>query len=147
MQTILSINKMNINNLHQQQENIPAISNQQTQQRKRCHGNRRDQRFRRKCRNEKMQPTKIEKLIKKRNRLHKKHQKNISTTHHTTNVNTIRQNNHSQPFITTATNNNNNKRKRHVSQQEHLYKNHNNRFNIYPTTIIEKDETYNTYNG
>jgi hypothetical protein len=111
---------MNVNDLHQQ-DNIQVTSNQQTKQWKRCHGKRRDQRFRRKCRDQKMQPTKIEKLIKKRNRIHKKHQKNISGTHHTANANTTQQHNHTQPFITTTTNNNN-KRKGDVSQQEHLSK-------------------------
>jgi hypothetical protein len=107
---------MDVNDMYKQ-DNIP-VPNQQTKQKK-CHGNRRDQRLRRKCRDQKMQPAKIEKLIKKRNRIHKKHQKNISATHHTTNANiqsTTRKHNEDSTITTTTTNIN--KRKRDISQQQ-----------------------------
>ena len=70
------------------QDGAPLLNQQPQQQRKKCHGNRRNQRFRRRCRAEKMKPTKIEKLIKKRNRIHEKNRKN----------------NRSQPISTAATN-------------------------------------------
>lgn len=69
-------------------------------QQKKCRGNRRDQRFRRKCRAQHMQPEKIEKLIKKRYRIQKKH-----PIEHTTNMNTE------------STGANLNKRKRDISLQ------------------------------
>ena len=74
----------------------------QQQQKKKCHGNRRDQRFRRKCRAQYMQPAKIEKLIQKRHRLQKKDQKN-NPIKHTTSANA------------TATDTYPNKRKRDLS--------------------------------
>lgn len=57
------MDRSNINRQHD-----PSLPQQQQQQpRKKCHGNRRDQRFRRKCREEKMKPSEIKKLLKKRN--------------------------------------------------------------------------------
>ena len=48
----------------------------QQELKKKCHGNRRDQRFRRKCRALNMKPKKIEKILKKRNnRQNKQNQK------------------------------------------------------------------------
>lgn len=88
--------------------NVQHSSNQQQQQqqqKKKCRGNRRDQRFRRKCRSQHMEPAKIEKLIKKRDRIHKKDQKN-NPIKHTTNTNTG------------STAANLNKRKRDVSLQQ-----------------------------
>ena len=70
---------------------------------KKCRGNRRDQRFRRKCRAQHMEPAKIEKLLKKRHRIQKKNQQKILIKH-TTNTNTT---------ITNL-----NKRKRDVSLQQ-----------------------------
>ncbi|CAF4172151.1 unnamed protein product [Rotaria sordida] len=63
------------------QDNVLNLNQQAP--RKKCHGNRRDQRFRRKCRAEKMKPAKIKKLIEKRNRFQKKNKEpttNIEST-------------------------------------------------------------------
>jgi len=65
---------MDINNANG--EGNVQSTDQQQQQGKKCHGNRRNQRFARKCREQKMEPTKIAKLIKKRNRMDKKYQRN-----------------------------------------------------------------------
>ena len=82
-------------------------------QRKKCHGNRRNQRFRRKCRAEKMKAAKIEKLAIKRNQIHPKNQNNLSRRQRTrANIASIifkseliptTKQNQSQPIITTAT--------------------------------------------
>ena len=115
---------MNVNgttNTQRQDNNNISLPNQQVQQRKKCHGNRRDQRFRRKCRAQKMQPAKIEKLIKKRHRIQKKNQNNNSTgrTANDNNTNsTTRQNNQHQQTNTTVAptmTTNFNKRKRDIS--------------------------------
>ncbi|CAF1289522.1 unnamed protein product [Rotaria sordida] len=98
-------------------DDVPILNQQPQLQQKKCHGNRRNQRFRRKCRAHKMKPTKMEKLIKKRNCIHKKNQKN-NFIRRTTNTNielTIRKNNQSQPITTTT---DLNKRKRDISLQE-----------------------------
>ena len=50
---------MNTNQINRQQPSVP----------KRCHGNRSNQRFRRKCRAKGMKPAKIEKLLQHRNQL------------------------------------------------------------------------------
>ncbi|CAF1390316.1 unnamed protein product [Adineta steineri] len=92
---------------------------QQQEEKKRYHDNRRNQRFRRKCRAHKMKPTKIEKILKKRNHIHKKIQKDQSKRS-TTNRNiefTTRKTNQSQP-ITTATSTNVYKHKRDISSQQ-----------------------------
>jgi len=100
---------MDTNDANKQHNNNVQLPNQQSQQqRKKCHGNRRDQRFRRKCRDQKMQPAKIEKLINKRNRINKKNQRN---NHHGTN----RINNNMQQQTTIT---NFNKRKRDLSLQQ-----------------------------
>ena len=78
---------------------------QQQEQKKKCRGNRRDQRFRRKCRAQHMEPGKIEKLIKKRHRIEKKDQ-NKNPIKQTANMNTE------------ATSAGLNKRKRDVSLQQ-----------------------------
>jgi hypothetical protein len=109
---------MDVNDMYKQ-DNIP-VPNQQTKQKK-CHGNRRNQRFRRKCRDQKLQPAKVEKLIKKRNRIHKKNQNNNSIRHHTTNPNiesTTRKHNEDSTITTTTTTTNITKRKRDISQQQ-----------------------------
>ncbi|CAF4172536.1 unnamed protein product [Rotaria sordida] len=98
-------------------DDVPILNQQPQPQQKKCHGNRRNQRFRRKCRAHKMKPSKMEKLIKKRNRIHKKNQKNNSIRRATnTNIElTIRKNNQPQPITTTT---DLNKRKRDISLQE-----------------------------
>ncbi|CAF3468824.1 unnamed protein product [Rotaria socialis] len=85
--------------------------------RKKCHGNRRDQRFRRKCRAEKMKPAKIKKIIKKRNRFQKKNKKPttyIESSKSKNELSSSRQNYQSQPIITT----NLSKRKQDISSQQ-----------------------------
>lgn len=105
-------------------QNNVLMSNQQAPTRKKRHGNRRNQRFRRKCRAEKMNPAKIEKLIQKRNRIQKKN-KNSSTrqilstnSESATLKNEVlpsRETYQSQPIITTKTILS--KRKRDISSQ------------------------------
>ncbi|CAF4078673.1 unnamed protein product, partial [Rotaria sordida] len=107
---------MNVNDMDRH-DDVPILNQQPQPQQKKCHGNRRNQRFRRKCRAHKMKPSKMEKLIKKRNLIHKKNQKNNSIRR-ATNSNielTIRKNNQSQPITTTT---DLNKRKRDISLQE-----------------------------
>ncbi|CAF2016023.1 unnamed protein product [Rotaria magnacalcarata] len=67
---------MNVNNMDRQ-DNV-LISIQEALKKKKCHGNRRNQRFRRKCRAQKMKPAKIKKLIEKRNRFQNKNQKSMT---------------------------------------------------------------------
>ena len=70
--------------------NVQQLANQQQQQqeqKKKCRGNRRDQRFRRKCRAQHMEPEKIKKLIKKQHRAQKKDQ-NKNPIKQTANMNT-----------------------------------------------------------
>ena len=100
------------------QDNI-VISNQEPSKRKKCHGNRRNQRFRRKCRAEKMKPTEIEKLIKKRNRIYEKNKKTKSNKESTklkSDLTTSGQNYQSKPILKTAACLN--KRKRDISSQQ-----------------------------
>jgi hypothetical protein len=68
---------MDINNANGE-GNVQSTNQQQQQPRKKCHGNRRNQRFATKCREQKMEPAKISKLIKKRNHMDKKKQRSIS---------------------------------------------------------------------
>ncbi|CAF5138119.1 unnamed protein product, partial [Rotaria sp. Silwood1] len=84
--------------------------------RKKCHGNRRNQRFRRKCRAKGMKPKTIEKLLMKRNKADNRNHNNTKRTNMQTtesNKHTTDINNHSKP-----TSINPNKRKRDVSSQE-----------------------------
>ncbi|CAF4124658.1 unnamed protein product, partial [Adineta steineri] len=104
------------------QNNRVLFPNEQQQQErtKKCRGNRRNQRFRRKCRAHKMQPKQIEKLLKKRNPIQKKIQKDQSKRS-TTNSNielTSRKTNQSQPITATTTTTNVFKRKRDISSQQ-----------------------------
>ncbi|CAF1070165.1 unnamed protein product, partial [Rotaria magnacalcarata] len=97
------------------QDNVLNLNQQPP--RKKCHGNRRDQRFRRKCRAEKMKPAKIKKLIEKRNRFQKKNKEpttNIESTKLNKELLASKQNYQSQPIITT----NLTKRKRDISSQQ-----------------------------
>ena len=123
---------MNVNDMERQDKVLLSKQQQPSPrspslQRKRYHGNRRNQRFRRKCRTEKIKPAKIEKIIKKRNRVHQKDQ-NKNSGRYTTNTNGTsalrkselmpsRKRNQSQLIpITTTTNLN--KRKRDISSQQ-----------------------------
>ncbi|CAF1210730.1 unnamed protein product, partial [Rotaria magnacalcarata] len=97
------------------QDNVLNLNQQAP--RKKCHGNRRDQRFRRKWRAEKMKPAKIKKLIEKRNRFQKKNKEpttNIESTKLNKELLSSKQNYQSQPIITT----NLTKRKRDISSQQ-----------------------------
>ena len=49
--------------------NINDNMNQQQTRKKKCHGNRRDQRFRKKCRTRQMKPETIEKLLRRRKQI------------------------------------------------------------------------------
>ncbi|CAF4426781.1 unnamed protein product, partial [Adineta steineri] len=109
---------MDTNDSTTQNNHLLFPNEQQQGQTKKCRGNRRNQRFRRKCRAHKMQPHKIEKLLKKRNHIHKKIQKQ-QLKRSTTNCNLqliARTTNQSQPITTTTTNVF--KRKRDISSQQ-----------------------------
>lgn len=99
---------------------INTTDQQPGQSRKKCHGNRRDQRFRRQCRKKQMKPNKIEKLLKKRNR----HRPQIIRS---TNQGGTDRNTSVLEATTTATTTmrNVNKRKRDISIQN---------FQTFPTT-------------
>jgi hypothetical protein len=108
---------MDVNNMDRQ-DNV-LISIQEPLKKKKCHGNRRNQRFRRKCRAEHMKPAKIEKLIKKRNHIYKKNEKtksNKDTTKLRSDLVPSGQNYQSQPILKTTTCLN--KRKRDISSQQ-----------------------------
>jgi hypothetical protein len=66
---------MNINNTNRQ-HNVPML-NQQPEEKK-CHGNRKDQHFRKKCRARGMKPKQIEKKLARRKQIQNK--KNSSKT-------------------------------------------------------------------
>jgi hypothetical protein len=120
----------NIDTIHQQDSTSNRQEQQQEQERKKCHGNRKDQRFRRKCRARGIKPAIIKKLLNKRKHNKKKQKKNnkgnraINNTHNqmatstaSNNVSTIQLNVQSQH--TTTTRIDTNKRKRdYLSQQE-----------------------------
>jgi hypothetical protein len=101
------------------QDNV-VISNQELPQpRKKCHGNRRNQRFRRKCRTEKMKPAKIETLIKKRNYIYNKYKipkTNIESIKLKSDLAPAGKNYQSQPILETTTCFT--KRKRDISSQQ-----------------------------
>ncbi|CAF4384041.1 unnamed protein product, partial [Adineta steineri] len=78
--TLSNLPRTNINNMNRQ-DNVP-ISNQQPQ-RKKCHGNRQDQRFRRKCRAQGMNATLIEKKLARRKQIQNK---KTSTKNNVTNT-------------------------------------------------------------
>lgn len=127
---------MNVNDANGQENHShpPNQQQQQQQQRKKCRGNRRNQRFRRKCRAQGMKQAKIEKLLQNRNQINNNNNNNDS---YQTNSNTIRnmtndnrqikvidkestteKNNSSEQMITMATEApvaNLNKRKRDIS--------------------------------
>ncbi|CAM4833933.1 unnamed protein product [Rotaria magnacalcarata] len=92
--------------------NVTTVQNQI--KKKKCHGNRKDQRFRRKCRAKGMNSRKIEKLLRRRKIIHHKKKKN--PTHNTMNSNN--QPNH-ENFSSTEINSMRNltKRKRDISVQ------------------------------
>ena len=111
---------MNVDDVNRQ-GGRPHSNEQQQQHEKKCRGNRRDQRFRRKSRAQGMRPGKIEKLIKIRNQSHPTTTSTRNTTmdHPQPNVShnvSGQQNNPSRQMPTTmgaaATTNSPNKRKR-----------------------------------
>ena len=85
-------------------------------QRKKCHGNRRNQRFRRKCRAKGMKPKIIEKLLAKRNQAE---DQNHNNTNHSK-MQTTESNQHTTDINNSlkSTSINPNKRKRDISLQE-----------------------------
>ncbi|CAF1297315.1 unnamed protein product [Adineta steineri] len=68
------------------QDNCPLVDQQQQQQQriKKCHGNQRDQRFRKICRKRGMQQAKIEQLLNKKKQIN--NNQNNRTNHHITNM-------------------------------------------------------------
>ena len=103
------------------------LLNQQNNKKRKCHGNRRDQRFRRKCRARQMKSVKIEQLLKKHKQVEKKSNRrtdyiehvtddNSKTTTTVSNEESVARSNPSKSMTTTGTNFN--KRKRDVSLQE-----------------------------
>ncbi|CAF2256135.1 unnamed protein product [Rotaria magnacalcarata] len=108
---------MDVNNMDRQ-DNV-AISIQEPLKEKKCHGNRRNQRFRRKCRAEKMNPAKIKKLVKKRNRFYNKNKKKKSNEESTKlkgGLAPAGKNYQTQSILQTTTSFN--KRKRDISSQQ-----------------------------
>lgn len=127
----------NIDDIHQQNPTTNRQEQQQQQARKKCHGNRKDQRFRRKCRARGIKPAIIKKLLnKRRHNKNKKQKKNLNgnrvinntgnqmattTAAPSNNVSRIQVNVQSQHTMTTTTTTriDTNKRKRdYLSQQE-----------------------------
>ncbi|CAF1315870.1 unnamed protein product [Rotaria sp. Silwood1] len=100
-------NNTNSNNDQQFPTNVP---------RKKCHGNRRNQRFRRKCRAKGMKPKIIEKLLMKRRQAENQ---NHNNTNHT-NMQTTESNQHTTDINNSSksTSINPNKRKRDITSQE-----------------------------
>jgi superfamily II helicase len=85
-------------------ENDPQASVPiQSEKKKKCHGNRKDQRFRKRCRAQGINPRKIERLIKQRKKLLNQNNQKQTTTAATA--------------ATATTNRNLNKRKHHISIQ------------------------------
>ncbi|CAF1453354.1 unnamed protein product [Rotaria sordida] len=82
---------MNANNTNEQF--VQRFSN--ARRSKRCHGNRRNQRFRKRCRARKMKPATIMKLLEKRNR--------TKTTINTNNTETNKNNMETTAFATVST--------------------------------------------
>jgi len=92
--------------------NIPdnnQVLNEQAKKKK-CYGNRRDQRFREKYRARGMKPALIEKLLNKQKKLNNKNKEKTGSTTHATNENRV--------SLTTSTVQSLNKRKRDISLQE-----------------------------
>ncbi|CAF5177972.1 unnamed protein product, partial [Rotaria magnacalcarata] len=114
---IIYLLMMDVNNMDRQ-DNV-AISIQEPLKEKKCHGNRRNQRFRRKCRAEKMNPAKIKKLVKKRNRFYNKNKKKKSNEESTKlkgGLAPAGKNYQTQSILQTTTSFN--KRKRDISSQQ-----------------------------
>ena len=94
----------------------------QPQQQKKSRGNRRNQRFRRQCRAQKMKPEEIEKRLRNRNQINPNNQRTMDHRPNTTlnQVSIVQTNNPSNQTITAATSamiTHSNKRKRDVSAQ------------------------------
>jgi hypothetical protein len=107
---------MNVN-VTNRQDNVP-ISNQRPEGKK-CHGNRRDQRFRKKCRARKLKPAKIEKKLIRQKQIWDKKNSTTSIVNNTNdNTMTIPVSTNISNRPTTITTINFNKRKRDISLQE-----------------------------
>ncbi|CAF3780799.1 unnamed protein product, partial [Rotaria sp. Silwood1] len=76
---------MDVNQDYIQHNNRQRLN--QGEPKKKCHGNRRDQRFRKKCRARGMGPEKIEKLLQLRKKFHNKEKNQTNTTIRTTTMN------------------------------------------------------------
>lgn len=115
--TIMPTANMNVNDANRQDDH--SLRNQR-QQEKKCHGNRRDQRFRRKCRAQGMKPSKIEQLVQQR----KQSDAVAPSVHHDRrNTNMSHQHINEAPMMshqmrTTMATSNQQKRKRDQSSQE-----------------------------
>jgi len=77
---------MNVNDTNIQNDDRQLLLNQQ-QNKKKCHGNRRDQRFRRKCRVRGMKPAKIAKLLNKNKQINQKNNRINDYIRHLANEN------------------------------------------------------------
>jgi hypothetical protein len=75
---------MNVNDTNIQDDRQLLLNQQQT---KKCHGNRRDQRFRRKCRARGMKPAKIAKLLNKNKQINQKNNRINDYIRHLANEN------------------------------------------------------------
>ena len=116
---------MDVNDTHIQVD-LPLLD-QQNKKKRKCHGNRRDQRFRKKCRARGMKSVKIEQLLNKHKQVEKKNNRSTDYVQHVTDDNSktatvqvsnedfVTGNNPSKSTTTTGTNFS--KRKRDVSLQ------------------------------
>jgi hypothetical protein len=104
---------MNVNNTNVQDDRPLLLNQQQT---KKCHGNRRDQRFRRKCRARAMQPANIAQLLNERKQVNNKNNQRKTTTTTVSNQLSV-SSDLSKPMTMTMTTSLN-KRKRAISLQE-----------------------------
>ena len=96
------------------------------QQRKKCHGNRKDQRFRRKCRVRGMKSGKIKKLLEKRKKISRRpnrmngHVRNLGGVETDTvapsNASTMETNAQAMPMTTTTTSNTHKRKRDDLSQ-------------------------------
>ncbi|CAF1513675.1 unnamed protein product [Adineta ricciae] len=107
---------------------------QQQLPRKKCHGNRQDQRFRRKCRKRGMKPKKIKKLLKERKRGKKTKTQNKNNPQVELLNQEFTDTNSNTPLLTTTTTTigNLNKRKRDISVQD---------FQTHSTATVPKSNT------
>jgi hypothetical protein len=121
---------MNINNMDDiNQQNLTTNRQEQQQARNKCHGNRKDQRFRRKCRARGIKPGIIKKLLNQRKNNKKKNKQKVNhsdnriinqmatTTTFSNNVSRVQVTAQSQHTATTTGIDTNKRKRNYLSQQ------------------------------